>query len=187
MAVGCAKVAALPCVYGVFGLDSVLQILRLITGEAFKDAPEGDPDIYIYIYKYIYIYIFQRVTRMAVEQMKKAQVEDWGVAARKATWTLAGYISRSSDGMWSTELLDWCPAGGGRRVGQPSKRWRDDIERVSQKLLEADSLEEWRIVAESRGDWQRLQDRWLEELARKNDRQETLQDGWLQELAREER
>ena len=65
---------------------------------------------------------FQRVTRMAVEQMKKDQVEDWGVAARKATWTLAGHISRRSDGRWSTEMCDWCPAGGGRGVGQPSKR-----------------------------------------------------------------
>ena len=106
----------------------------------------------------------QRVTRLAVEQMKKAHVEDRGVAARNATWTLAGHISRRSDGRWSTEMLDWCPEGGGRRVGQPSKRWRDDIERVSSKLLEADSAEEWRIYAESREDWKRLQERWLEEL-----------------------
>ena len=109
--------------------------------------------------------------------MKKAQVEDWGVAARRATWTLAGHISRRSDGRWSTEMLDWCPAGGGRRVGQPSKRWRDDIERVSQKLLEEEgaqrcSPEEWRIAAENREEWQRLQQRWLEELALKDRRKE---------------
>ena len=78
----------------------------------------------------------QRVIRVAVERMKKANVEDWGVAARRATWMLAGHISRGSDGGWSTEVLDWCPAGGGRRVGQPSKRWRDDIETVSPKVLE---------------------------------------------------
>ena len=36
----------------------------------------------------------QCVTHLALEEMHKAQVEDWADAVRKKIWTLAGHISR---------------------------------------------------------------------------------------------
>ena len=99
----------------------------------------------------------QRVTRMALEQMRKAQVDDWAAAARRKIWSLAGHISRRSDGRWSTVMLDWIPRGD-RRAGHPAKRWRDDIEKVSSIFLEEEGAGEWRIAAESHEDWKGLEE-----------------------------
>ena len=107
----------------------------------------------------------RRDTHTAVEEMRKAQVEDWGDAVRRKVWILAGHIPRRHDGRWSTTMLDWQPAGGGRRAGHPKKRWRDDIEAVSAKLLDTTAQGEWRIAAENREEWLRMEEEWMMEMS----------------------
>ena len=72
--------------------------------------------------------------------------------------------SRSHDGRWSTTMLDWQPAGGGRRAGHPKKRWRDDIEAVSAKLLNTNAQGEWRLAAENSQEWLRLEEECMREM-----------------------
>ena len=102
------------------------------------------------------------MTHLALEEMHKAQVEDWADAVRKRIWTLAGHISRRTDGRWSTEMLEWTPEEGARRAGHPLKRWSDDIEAVSAKLLHSEDPQEWHIAAANREEWRRMEERWLE-------------------------
>ena len=104
----------------------------------------------------------QRVTHLALEEMRKAQVEDWADAVRKSIWTLAGHISRRTDGRWSTEMLEWVPEEGARRAGHPHKRWRDDIEAVSAELLQSEDPQEWRLAAANREEWKSMEGCWLE-------------------------
>ena len=42
----------------------------------------------------------QGVTRLAVEKLKEAKVEEWDEAVRVKRWSLAGHISRREDGRW---------------------------------------------------------------------------------------
>ena len=71
----------------------------------------------------------QRVTHLAVDEMRRAEVEDWGEAVRRKIWVLAGHISRRDDERWSTKMLEWQPERGIRKVGHPDKRWSDDLDR----------------------------------------------------------
>ena len=52
-------------------------------------------------------------------------------------------------------MLDWQPGGGGRRAGHPKKRWRDDIEAVSAKLLDTPAQGEERL---------RMEEEWMIEM-----------------------
>ena len=103
----------------------------------------------------------KRVTNLAREEMRKAQVEDWGDAMLRNIWTLAGHMSRRTDNRWSTSMLDWEPPCGKRRVGRPHKRWREDIERVAAVILGEVAGGEWRIAAEDREEWKALEAQWL--------------------------
>ena len=108
----------------------------------------------------------QRVTHIALDEMRKAQVEDWGEAVRRKIWVLAGHISRRTDGRWSAEMLEWRPEIGERKVGHQEKRWSDDIERVTAELLGNDWRGEWRIAAANRDEWKRMEEQWMQALGR---------------------
>ena len=109
----------------------------------------------------------QRVTHLALDEMQKAQVEDWGDAVRRRIWILAGHISRRTDGRWSTEMLEWSPDKGSRKAGHPPKRWRDDIEKVSAHILPEGV--EWRLAAAEREGWKKLEDQWARMVERGKD------------------
>ena len=96
----------------------------------------------------------QRVTRLALKEMKREQVEDWVDAARDRQFKLAGHISRRNDNRWSTVALNWAPSDGGRKVGHPLKRWEDDINQCLIALGLIKKAGEWRIFAEDRETWQ---------------------------------
>ena len=59
------------------------------------------------------------------------------------------------------EMLEWTPEEGARRVGHPPKRWSDDIEAMSAKLLHSEDPQEWRIAAANRDEWKRMEEDWL--------------------------
>ena len=108
----------------------------------------------------------QRVTRVALEEMEKAHVEDWATAARRCIWTLAGHMSRRHDGRWSAQMLEWTPQGDGRSVGKPLKRWSDDIVRVTEARAPEEVTGQlgpnaWRVLAEDREAWKSLGEDWL--------------------------
>ena len=84
------------------------------------------------------------------------RLEEWVEAVKGKRWTLAGHISRRSDGRWSTLMLDWQPEGGGRSVGQPARRWSDEIERHDSQI-DGTRQGDWRIMAEDRKEWQKMQ------------------------------
>ena len=96
----------------------------------------------------------QRVTHIALKEMKRAQVEDWVDAARDRQFNLAGHISRRNDNRWSTVALNWAPSDGGRKVGHPIKRWEDDINQCLIALGLIKKVGKWRISAEDRETWQ---------------------------------
>ena len=60
---------------------------------------------------YIYIYIYMYMCNV-----------DWGDAARRSTWTLAGHMARRTDECWSMQILDWWPEGISSKTGRPLKR-----------------------------------------------------------------
>ena len=99
----------------------------------------------------------QRVTQNASEKMNRAKVEDWGVAVRRPIGQLAGHISRRHDGRWSTQMLSWQPVGHGMGVGQPAKRWQDDIQKASDKLLLTELSGQLR-----RDEWKKMEDLFLQ-------------------------
>ena len=94
----------------------------------------------------------KRVTRLALHEMKRAQVDDWVDAAMERQFQLAGHISRRDDGRWSTTALNWTPEGR-RARRHPLKRWEDDINKVLRELGLTVEDGEWRIFAEDRGTW----------------------------------
>ena len=67
-------------------------------------------------------------------------------------------------------MLDWEPGWGNRSSGQPKKRWRSDIDKVSAKILGKATPGEWRIAADSREDWKAMEAEWLEELNTRTER-----------------
>ena len=69
-------------------------------------------------------------------------------------------------------MLEWMPEEGGRKVGHPAKRWRDDIEAVTATLLDSKAPGEWRIAAANRSEWQRLESEWLKEAGRQQQQQQ---------------
>ena len=64
-------------------------------------------------------------------------------------WKWAGYIARMKDNRWTIRSTEW-QIKGGRSVGRPKRRWRDDI--VGQQgavwTRTAKDRERWRTLAE---------------------------------------
>ena len=50
-----------------------------------------------------------------------------------------------------------CPAAGKRSVGQPAKRWSDDIEKSVSKIQGA-RPGDWRLLAEDRAEWKSMEE-----------------------------
>ena len=117
----------------------------------------------------------QRVTRLALQEMKKAQVDDWVDAARDRQFQLAGHISRRDDKRWSTIVLNWTPQGR-RARRHPLKRWEDDINKGLKELGLIQQDGAWRIYAEDRSTWKdweaQTRQLWIEARQRRREEKE---------------
>ena len=112
-----------------------------------EDSERQDEEVLEPWYEWV-----QRVTGIALEEMKKAGDADWADAVRQQIWRLAGHIARRHDGRWSEAVLDWRPEAGKRNVGHPLKRWEDAVAQVFQRrgVKERGA---WRLVAACREEW----------------------------------
>ena len=59
---------------------------------------------------------------------EKTKVQDILKTIKLGKWTWAGYVSRRTDGRWTTAVTEWTPRTGKRSQGRPNKRWRDEID-----------------------------------------------------------
>ena len=117
----------------------------------------------------------QRVTRIALKELNKAQVQDWGDAARRSTWTLAGHMARRTDERWSVQILDWWPDGSSRKTGRPLKRWSEDIQRFTATIQGSQGPEDWRLHAQDREAWKQLGDdftKWADKAKEEKDEED---------------
>ena len=72
----------------------------------------------------------------------------------------AGHLARMTRDTWAKRITEWTPYGNKRRVGRPSTRWRQDIEK---KLGIS-----WRRVAKNRSLWKKVGETYAREWASGN-------------------
>ena len=93
---------------------------------------------------------------MAEEHLKKINIEDWITKSRKLKWTWAGHVARRTDGRWSTAGTHWESKEGGRHVGHPKARWRDDLDNFVKEYMDMQKFD-WFIMAQDREAWAELE------------------------------
>ena len=101
----------------------------------------------------------RRATSISEGLAKQVGIKDWTRVQRIRKWRLAGHIARQTDCGWSTKVLDWCPSGGRRRAGHPSKRWGDSIREFAEDWL---GTAQWCSVAQDRQSWAALEEGYVE-------------------------
>ena len=94
----------------------------------------------------------RRQTAFAETQLDNANLEDWIEGQRRRKWRWAGHVARRGDSRWSTSIIGWIPHQGCRRVGRPSKRWRDDLDAYF------GSYGKWVNVAQKQDEWKTFED-----------------------------
>ena len=102
----------------------------------------------------------QRVTGVALQEMRKAGVADWVDAVRQQIWRLAGHIARRTDNRWSEAMLDWTPDTGGRKAGRPLKRWEEDVAQFFRRRG-VEERDAWRFEAACRDEWAKHESEFL--------------------------
>ena len=89
---GLLHLVALVLLFHIFSLDHIDTAVPNQEDEEEKEGKEIEP-----WHEWV-----QRVTHLALKEMRRAQVEDWVDAARDRQFKLAGHISRRNDNRWST-------------------------------------------------------------------------------------
>ena len=112
----------------------------------------------------------KRTTGWAEAELRKLNIEDWGVQQRRIYWRWAGHTTRLVDDRWTVRAFQWEPSLGSRRVGRPAKRWVDEIwtfiavhedsRRLQYMLRHAGEVKE-----ASRSKWQKIWKRCEDEFA----------------------
>ena len=94
-----------------------------------------------------------RVTREAVDAMKKVGVRDWPEEQRRRLWRWAGHAVRRTDGRWTRKVIMWTPRGQ-RRPGRPIKHWEDAI---TKHAIQHFGHARWYEVARDREVWHKCE------------------------------
>ena len=68
------------------------------------------------------------IRRATEGHLRRLKIEDWVTRSRALKWRWTGHVARRIDERWSTAAVLWQPQGGGRKVGYPRARWKDDLE-----------------------------------------------------------
>ncbi len=101
----------------------------------------------------------QRATRIAEAELEKAQIVDWVREQRKRYWDFAGRVARCADERWSHAVLHWVPQNGGRKVGAPRKRWKDDLAHFCSQVFEEPW--DWFVLAQDEHTWNSLREKFI--------------------------
>ena len=93
-----------------------------------------------------------RATRVAENQLERANLNNWVVESRRRKWRWAGHVARRHDKRWSHEVLEWTPANGSRNQGGKRTRWVDDINAYFYFHFSS-TPEDWLLIAQDQETW----------------------------------